>query len=199
MYVDAPRFRSRRVNTIHPSNYCWSCERTPSGRIWRSSSERRAFKQSHPCPSTRLATGACPGWVIDHIKPLACGGPGTQDNMQWQSQAEARETGCAGTGVRWAVILAARTGVLKGGPARFTNGLAPVLADASWIVTVAAHHGDIATVFLSAVSRKPGLYGPRTKVLLMLFQLPLLCFMQLSRSNVLFPPTQCGHFQGSGF
>lgn len=31
-----------------------------------------------------------PGYVIDHIRPLACGGPDVPTNMQWQTVADAR-------------------------------------------------------------------------------------------------------------
>jgi hypothetical protein len=31
-----------------------------------------------------------PGQVVDHIIPLACGGPDTPENMQWQSVEEAK-------------------------------------------------------------------------------------------------------------
>jgi hypothetical protein len=48
------------------------------------------FQWQHPCPSTGRATGACPGYVRDHIVPLACGGPDAVQNMQWQTVAEAR-------------------------------------------------------------------------------------------------------------
>jgi hypothetical protein len=30
-----------------------------------------------------------PGYVIDHIVPLACGGADSPSNMQWQTAAEA--------------------------------------------------------------------------------------------------------------
>jgi hypothetical protein len=35
----------------------------------------REFQREHPCPSTGLTSGACPGYWKDHIVPLACGGP----------------------------------------------------------------------------------------------------------------------------
>jgi hypothetical protein len=46
----AARFHSRRETTIHGPNYCYFCERTPSGRIRRNASVRRALKDLHPCP-----------------------------------------------------------------------------------------------------------------------------------------------------
>jgi hypothetical protein len=70
---------------------CESCPRTASGRIKRSAAARREFKRLHLCPSTGKPTGACPGYVIDHIDPLQCGGPDVPRNMQWQTREEAKE------------------------------------------------------------------------------------------------------------
>jgi hypothetical protein len=56
----------------------------------RSSGAKEAFKREHPCPSTDGQSGPCPGYVIDHIKPLACGGADDPANMQWQTVAEGR-------------------------------------------------------------------------------------------------------------
>jgi hypothetical protein len=56
----------------------------------RSQKAKVIFKYSHPCPSTGHNKGACPDSVIDHIKPLACGGLDDASNMQWQAKAEAR-------------------------------------------------------------------------------------------------------------
>jgi hypothetical protein len=56
----------------------------------RSTSVKHEFQLTHPCPATGLATGACPGYVKDHIVPLVCGGPDTPSNMQWQTTREAK-------------------------------------------------------------------------------------------------------------
>lgn len=56
----------------------------------RSRAATDAFKHEHPCPATGQARGACPGYVIDHVKPLACGGPDAPSNMQWQTAADAK-------------------------------------------------------------------------------------------------------------
>ena len=55
------------------------------GAQHRSTSAKNAFKREHPCPSNGNTKGACPGYVIDHIVPLACGGPDNPINMQWQT------------------------------------------------------------------------------------------------------------------
>lgn len=47
-----------------------TCERTPNGRIRRSSSARHAFRELHPCPATGAKAGPCPGYLVDHIVPL---------------------------------------------------------------------------------------------------------------------------------
>jgi len=59
-------------------------------RIPRSSVERHAFVRSNACPATGAHRLPCPGYVIDHIKALACGGPDHQTNMQWQTIAEGK-------------------------------------------------------------------------------------------------------------
>jgi hypothetical protein len=59
-------------------------------RVHRSSEARRAFQRQHPCPSTGRTAGACPGYVRDHVIPLACGGADAPSNMQWQTTAEAK-------------------------------------------------------------------------------------------------------------
>ena len=48
------------------------------------------FKQTHPCPANARLKGSCPNYIIDHIKPLACGGADSSENMQWQTKAEAK-------------------------------------------------------------------------------------------------------------
>ena len=56
----------------------------------RSYKAKRDFKIEQPCPSTGSSKGACPGWIIDHIKALACGGADSPSNMQWQTIEEAK-------------------------------------------------------------------------------------------------------------
>jgi hypothetical protein len=47
----------------------------------------RAFRKTHPCPKTGMLTGSCPGYVIDHIKPLCFGGADDPSNMAWEETA----------------------------------------------------------------------------------------------------------------
>lgn len=56
----------------------------------RSYKAKSLFKATHYCPSTGRPKGACPGYVIDHIIPLACGGADLPNNMQWQTKQEAK-------------------------------------------------------------------------------------------------------------
>jgi hypothetical protein len=53
----------------------------------RAPAQVRAFRKDHPCPATGKNTGACAGWVVDHIIPLCWGGADAPANMQWQEQA----------------------------------------------------------------------------------------------------------------
>lgn len=63
---------------------------TPPAPTPRSAAQVAAFKRHNPCPSTGLPRGSCPGYVVDHIEPLACGGPDHPTNMQWQTVADAK-------------------------------------------------------------------------------------------------------------
>ena len=68
---------------IDPSKSCVP-KRDASGRIARSDAVRRDFMRLTGYPNGRQ------GYVIDHIIPLACCGPDTTRNLQWQTVAEAR-------------------------------------------------------------------------------------------------------------
>ncbi len=67
-----------------------SVQRDSYGRIKRSAAARDAFKHQQPCPSTGRSSGRCPGYVIDHVQPLECGGADAPSNMQWQTTAAAK-------------------------------------------------------------------------------------------------------------
>lgn len=58
--------------------------RDSRGRIRRSASAKRDFMRS-----TGFSRGR-PGYVVDHVRPLACGGADTPSNMRWQTRAAAR-------------------------------------------------------------------------------------------------------------
>ena len=58
-----------------------------SGAQARDPAQVRNFRRDHACPATGKFTGACPGWVVDHIIPLCLGGPDEPRNMQWQDKA----------------------------------------------------------------------------------------------------------------
>jgi hypothetical protein len=60
------------------------------GKIKRSHAAKTAFEREHPCPSTGKTTGRCPGYVVNHVQALECGGPDTSSNMQWQTTADGK-------------------------------------------------------------------------------------------------------------
>jgi hypothetical protein len=74
--------------------------RSRTTREPRSREARAAFMRQHPCPSTGRTSGACPGYAVDHVRPLACGGADAPSNMQWQTVAAGKakdkweRTGC---------------------------------------------------------------------------------------------------------
>jgi len=68
---------------LDETRYCGDPVRLADGTIKRRADVVRAFKQAHPCPVTAKSTGACPGWQVDHVIPLVCGGCDMVTNLQW--------------------------------------------------------------------------------------------------------------------
>ena len=58
--------------------------RNARGRIQRNSHARHEFMIRTGYPHGR------PGYVVDHVVPLACGGADAASNMQWQTMADAK-------------------------------------------------------------------------------------------------------------
>lgn len=67
---------------------CINCVRDMSGRISQNPMSVRAFRAQKPCPATKSVKGPCPGYLVDHIKPLNRGGADTPQNMQWRTVAQ---------------------------------------------------------------------------------------------------------------
>lgn len=57
--------------------------RDAKGRIERSPGALATFRRANACPATGKTFGACDGWAIDHVVPLAVGGVDAPINMQW--------------------------------------------------------------------------------------------------------------------
>lgn len=56
-----------------------------SSHAWpgRSAKAVAAFRKDNPCPATGRISGACPGWQIEHTRPLCAGGADEPANMTW--------------------------------------------------------------------------------------------------------------------
>lgn len=65
------------------SRYCGTPHRDKSGQIIRRADVLTSFRREHPCPATGAASGACPGWALNHVVPLACGGCDAVSNLDW--------------------------------------------------------------------------------------------------------------------
>ena len=57
---------------------------TTNGRIKRSEAAKDEFERETGYPHGR------PGYVVDHVVPLACGGADAPSNMQWQTIEEGK-------------------------------------------------------------------------------------------------------------
>jgi hypothetical protein len=58
--------------------------RDKNGKVKRSSTAKEQFERQSGFPHGR------PGYVVDHVVPLAKGGRDAPSNMQWQSKADAK-------------------------------------------------------------------------------------------------------------
>ena len=66
------------------TRYGGAPKRDANGRIVRRAAVVAAYKKLYPCPSTGLyGVGACPGWSLNHDKPLACGGRDAVSNLSY--------------------------------------------------------------------------------------------------------------------
>ncbi len=72
------------ADALKDSRYVTEIKRDANGNIIRRADVIAAFKRIHPCPSTMQAAGACPGWQINHVIPLACFGIDAVSNLSWQ-------------------------------------------------------------------------------------------------------------------
>lgn len=76
---------SQTLDKLKDYRMCGVIVRDASGTIKRSSAVLTAYKKLHPCPSTGLtsSSAACPGWALNHVIPLACGGCDAVYNLAW--------------------------------------------------------------------------------------------------------------------
>jgi hypothetical protein len=79
---------TRSSGTSHATHY--TSTKRGSSHAKRDPAERRAFQRTHPCPSTGRTSGACPGYVVDHVEALKRGGADSPSNMQWQTVEDAK-------------------------------------------------------------------------------------------------------------
>lgn len=80
----APLLALANVDPRQEIRYCTDTPaRASDGTIARDMSILGVFKKQHPCPLTGKPDGACPGWAVNHVVPLAVGGCDAVWNMQW--------------------------------------------------------------------------------------------------------------------
>jgi hypothetical protein len=84
-------FEGHRSNTHSRSSVSTGTIHSDSHRgSKRSEAAKESFERQYPCPATGKHSGSCPGYVVDHVRPLACGGADSPSNMQWQTVADAK-------------------------------------------------------------------------------------------------------------
>jgi hypothetical protein len=67
------------------------------GKVAPSAAAVQEFREKHPCPTSGHSWGACPGYVVNHIKPPCKGGLDVPANLQWQTHTDANrrdQTAC---------------------------------------------------------------------------------------------------------
>lgn len=66
--------------------------KTAAGKVAPSAAALQEFRENHPCPTSGHNWGACPGYVVNHIKPPCKGGLDVAANLQWQTHTEANRS-----------------------------------------------------------------------------------------------------------
>jgi len=57
----------------------------PAAETPRPAAAKDNFRKVNACPSTERNTGPCPGYEVEHVTPLACGGADSPGNMRWRT------------------------------------------------------------------------------------------------------------------
>lgn len=83
IYMPAPATTTATATQASPTTTT-QIARDENGRIKRSQAARHSFMILTGFPKGR------PGYIIDHVVPLACGGADSPFNMQWQTVADAK-------------------------------------------------------------------------------------------------------------
>lgn len=83
MSLSATFASAASISPLEEVRFCGEPRRNADGTIYRSKAVTSIFKARYHCPSTGKGQGPCPGWQIDHVIPLACGGCDSISNMQW--------------------------------------------------------------------------------------------------------------------
>lgn len=83
LLIALPVLAFAQLPPLEEVRYCGQPKREADGSIYRSREVLGTFKRVHPCPANGATMGACPGWAIDHVIPLACGGCDAVSNLQW--------------------------------------------------------------------------------------------------------------------
>ena len=86
-----PKSGATEKSAAKPATANAGVQRDNHRHIKRSAETKSAFKHDHPCPSTGARSGPCPGYVIDHVRPLKRGGADDPSNMQWQTRTAAKQ------------------------------------------------------------------------------------------------------------
>lgn len=81
---DSSSSKNEKKPSATPKASSSTTTRDSHGKIKRDKNAVKSFEKQTGYPKGR------PGYVIDHIIPLACGGPDIPLNMQWQSAADAK-------------------------------------------------------------------------------------------------------------
>jgi hypothetical protein len=68
---------------------CNNCVRDVAGHLSQNPAPVRKFRATHRCPANGSLKGACPGYLVDYIKPLNRGGKDAPENMRWRTVAQA--------------------------------------------------------------------------------------------------------------
>jgi hypothetical protein len=89
-FIASPSFASKGGSSKGASKGAKTSHATKAPKAAKTGTIKRSAAAKHQFEVQTGYSHGRPGYVVDHIKPLACGGADAPSNMQWQTVEAAK-------------------------------------------------------------------------------------------------------------